>query len=222
VAVLSGGIDIHLAAFHDEVDALKLCHVFQRIAVDRDEIGMLAGLKRPDRVTHLEMLRRGDRGRADGGLGREAGLHHQRQFPCIAAMTRDAGIGAEGDAYTTLMRPGEHVQHPRANLGGLVTRGGRQPVLVGPAGNGHTRQHGRYQHGIILPEQTDRLVIEIGAMLDGVNARAQGGVDPVLAMRMGRDIAAHAFGGLDDGFELGLRELLPQPRACWTAHPPWR
>ena len=48
-------------------------------------------------------------------------------------------------------------------------------------------------------------------MLDGLNAGAQGSLNPALAMGMGRDLAPHGLRRLHDRFQLIIKKLLLQP-----------
>ena len=114
----------------------------------------------------------------------------------------------------------DHFQHLRADharLGGLE---GRHPAGVGLVRHPFPGHGGGHEHRLVLAEQADRLAVEIGPVLDGISAGAQEGVDAGHAVGVRGDAPAHHVGGLHDGVQLLLEELLLHARAGGRQHAP--
>ena len=85
-------------------------------------------------------------------------------------------------------------------------------VSTPPAGghflDGDAGEDGRHEIGAGAAEEAQRFRVEVGAVLDGIDAGAQRGVDAAGAVRVRGDLAAHGVGGLDDGAHFLVAELL--------------
>ena len=166
------------------------------------------------------MRRRIHRRGLDGLQRRQAGPHQQGELLGVVAMGRDAGVGAEGDPDPARMGPAHHVQHLRPGLQGLGRLGRGEEIARPPGDPGDEipRQQGRHQIGPLASEQPDRFVVQIGAVLDRVAARAQEGIDPVDPVGVRGHLASHPVRGADDGRQFLVRELLSQPRRRVRQH----
>src|SRR5262249_46165906 len=69
---------INHAALHHELHPLKLSHVFQRVAVYRDDVGECAGRDHSDLVIPAEQISRVDRRGLNRLSRRESPLDHVR------------------------------------------------------------------------------------------------------------------------------------------------
>jgi tetraacyldisaccharide 4'-kinase len=122
-ALLSALVD--LPALHDEAHALQFGHVGERVARHGDEIRRLARRERAD-VGLTQVLGGDDRGRADRLDRRHAGANQQGELPGVVPVSRDAGVGAEGDLDPARVSPPGHVEHLGASLKRLGLLRGRE------------------------------------------------------------------------------------------------
>ena len=99
----------YLAPRHDELDLLEHRHVGQRIAGDRDDVGALARLDRPDFARQAEEVGGVDRRRLQRLDRRHAKFDHQLEFVGVAAVLGDARVGAEGDLDARRIGLGERL-----------------------------------------------------------------------------------------------------------------
>ena len=153
-----------------------------------------------------------DRGGLDGLQRSQAGADQEGELLGVVAVGGDAAVGAEGDFDAALVCAPRHLQHLRPRLQRLGGLGGSEEI-VWPGGDARdeiARQQGRHKPGAVLLEQADRLVVQIGAVFDGIAAGAQEGVDAVDAVSVSRDLAAHPVSAFNDGGQFGITELLVQ------------
>src|SRR5690606_3024362 len=98
---------VHAAVLHDEADIFQQPDVGCRIALDGDDVGVLADLDRAGIGRYAEQVGGVDGRRSD----RQCRLHpvpdHQREFLGVAAVRADAGVGAERDLDAFADGPGE-------------------------------------------------------------------------------------------------------------------
>ena len=73
-------------------------------------------------------------------------------------------------------------------------------------------EKGGHEIGAVLLVELRRFGVGVGAVFNGVAASFQERVDAVDTVGVGRHLAAHRVGGLDDGAKLSVGELLAE--AC--------
>src|SRR5512141_804927 len=90
---------IHHAALHHECDPMECGRVGERVAVERDEVGIAAGLDGSDVIQCAEQVGSLARGGEDGPRRAEAAGDHQVEFHGVVAF---ADVRAVGDANAGL------------------------------------------------------------------------------------------------------------------------
>ena len=133
-------------------------------------------------------------------------------------MIRHAGVGAERDLHAGLDRRADVLPVRR---GGFL--GFRERVLRARAGprlrqRGVRRDDRRDEPRAVLLEQRVRLRVGVRAVLDRVDAGFERRLDPVLSMRVRRDLAAEHVRRIDDRLHLLGEHLLIQSAGDVAVH----
>ena len=109
--------------------------------------------------------------------------------------------------------------HARADLEGFAGRVWREEVVIcGPIDDGHACEHCGDENDVVFLHHAGGAHIHIGAVFNRVDPGADGGLYPVASVGVGGDFAAHGGGGLHDGVELIVEELLSRARICVGEH----
>ena len=186
-----------------------------------DEVRALARGQRAD-VGQAKVLGAGGGGGSDGFDRREAGLRPSERTPVRFSPCLPTPMSVP---KATLI-PASWARRPIACMSGptcsaFAFTSGRKNVsgLAASRATVYARDERRHEPGALGLEQLDGFRVEVGAVLDGVDARAQGGVDAAGSVGVCLDHAAHVVGGLHDGDHLCVRELLaPRPWPRRPAH----
>ena len=204
----------------DEPDAAAVAQEsdpLERVAVDDDEVGDLARLDRPDVVAEAERVR-GRAGRGDERFaGAESMVGHLDELeaevadrcPVVAGGDRDAGCIGRPERQVGLLEVvqcevDQEVRPRRGRLGARRRPGVGAGVRGGGAGDAVEAAERRDEHlagGGHALEQVGALV-EVHAVLDGVDAGLDGDLGAVEAFGVGGDAMAHAVGLVDDRRDL--------------------
>ena len=117
----------------------------------------------------------------------------------VEAVGIDGGVGAEGDfdaggdgLFVVGLHGGADVGHL------LLVERGEMAVLLHPV----DEVGGGDEVGAVLLHGGDALVVDVGAVLDGVDAGFGGPEDALRSVGVGGDFAAEAVGVGDDGLQL--------------------
>ena len=102
----------YVAALHHPRDTAERLDVLERIALDRDQVGLEAGRHGADRVLHLQRLGRARRDLGDGFHRREArDLHAIDHLARVLPVRAGSGVGAGEELQARhLHRPLEHLE----------------------------------------------------------------------------------------------------------------
>src|SRR2546426_10629993 len=160
----SGALD-DLAADHDVDDALQLGDVLERVALDRDDVGELAGLEGSDPVVPAQRLR-GDAGPGLDRLHRRhAGVQQGGELVRVQLGREAAEVRADADLHAGLDRLSDAALELAAGLAGeldvLLHFGALRAALFVV----FAHVHGRHQVHPALDHQLDRLLIHERAVL---------------------------------------------------------
>lgn len=206
----------YMAICEDEVDIEQGRDVFERVCPDGDDVGEFALLDGSDSIFCTDEC-----GCIDG-CGDEAVfvghscIVHVDELLGVCAVGSYADIGAEGDVDSGFMRSGEGVLDEWSDGGGFgADCFGEEAINFGFILDELSGVDCGDEVGVVLDEEIDGFVVEVGAMLDRGDTCAECGVDSVGAVGVGGDFAAHHFGGLDDGFEFVVEELLIDTCCGW-------
>ncbi len=190
--------------------------VIERVRFDGDDVGEFALFDRSDLVLGADEFGGGD------GCGDEAVLvgHscfvHVDELFGVCAVGSDSDIGSEGDVDSGFVGACEGVLDEWSDCGGFVADGFWEvSVDFGFVFDELPGVDCGDEVGVVFDEEFDGFVVEVCAVLDGVDPCAERGVDSVGAVGVGGDFAAHHVGGLDDGFEFVVEELLLNSGGGW-------
>src|SRR5262249_2302966 len=134
---------------HYKLHSLKRGHIFDWIAVYRDDVGPGAGFERADFALPAEQVGGVDGGGLNRLKRREAESHHDGEFVRVHTVRIDGGIGAEGDFDSG----GE-------GAGDILARGGDDFLGFGQQGRRKSGQARVVDHPVTEIERGD----EIGAV----------------------------------------------------------
>ncbi len=216
---LTSFVFVDHAGLHDEVDVLEDLDVLERVAVDGDDVGPLAGLDGAGAVGPCHEVGGVDGAGLDGCKWRHAELVHvDVEFVRVEAVGIDGSVGAKGDFYAGLDRFRGVLFFDGADILHLLLVEGREvAVLLHPV----DEVSGGDEVGALLFHESDVFVVDVGAVFDGVNACFGGEEDALCAVGVRGDLAAEAVCVGDDGLHLfegvlaGLRVVaLGEDAAC--------
>ncbi len=136
-------------------------------------------------------------------------------------MLRHPGVRTEGDPHPRRHGPPQRLAGDRdapPDLGQDLRRIGVR-ICGQPLDIAVHRRQGRDIVGPRLAEKAQRLVVENGAVFDGVGTQPQRHIDPVRAMGVDRDLETIQVGRLDQGAGLILEHLGTQTGADAAVDP---
>src|ERR1035437_495742 len=198
---------IHHTLFHHKADFFHLPDVLLGIAGAGNDIGELAGFERAGAAGHAQEfgIQRSARLKRVDGLHPE--VHQQVKFFGVAAVGIDGGIGADDHLHSA----GDGLAHGGVEGGdGLAGFGGHHGGQVA-IGETFLEAFGGHQGGNVVRaagfHHVEGLVVEEAAMLDGIDAGADGDFGAARSVGVGGSFAAQGVRFGDDGVEFGLGEL---------------
>ena len=150
---------------------------------DHDDVGDPADLQRPDLRVQAEVVGRGLRRRDDRGHRLQPVLDHQPHLGGhqVVRVERRARVGAGRDLHARPHRRAEALPVVAGLALGLL----HDPVRDAPgAAVVHDpvhRDQGRHQHRAVVDGQLEGLVVQVEAVLDGVDAGPDGVLDAAVA-----------------------------------------
>ncbi len=186
---------------------LEQAYVGRRVAGDRDQVGVQAGLDPADPVRPPHQLGCVDGGRPDRLDGRLAVPDVVGELAGVLAVRVDAAVGAVGDPDAggdALLEGGA------LGEGGLVVLAqhvGLPAVLPSELGDVVAAVDVGDQPGARLGHHRDAFVVHQGPVLDRVHPGPDRPLDPLGAVCVGRHVRAVQSGLLDGGPDLGLAQL---------------
>src|SRR2546426_4379171 len=202
----SGALD-DLASDHDVDDTLELRDVLERVALDRDEVGELAGLEGADPIVPAQRLRGDARPGLDRLHRRHAGVDQGGELVRVQLGREAAEVRADADLHAGLDRFSDAALELAAGLAGeldvlLHLRAVRAALFIVFA-----HVHRRHQVHAALDHQLDRLLVHEGAVLDGAHAGADRHLDPLGGVSVRHDWHAVARGLVDRDLDLLRTEV---------------
>src|SRR4051794_12545952 len=205
---LSGARSLHqLPALDHCINMLEQSDIAKRVAVHGDHVAVASRLDHAD-VVAPQSLGGARSGGADRLDRRHAPLHHLGELPAVLPVRIDSGVGAEDHLHPRADCPAESLallaaDHPllvEALLLGAVRGTGREDVVV--VVDVHV------EPGAVLLGQLDGRVAGEACMFDGVDSGEDRIVDPLIAVRMRRDLHPEHMRLVGDRLHFGIAELL--------------
>src|SRR5262245_58653447 len=183
-------VDAHLAALQHQLDSLRLeqqLDVRERVAVDDHQVREATRLDRAEVAIEPETLRRPLR-RCPERLHRlEPRLYEVAELERVLRVAVAAGVRAGGDRHAQLERAldrGDMMLIERERAGSHVRRGALAMIYV----DGERRHEERAVRGHLRHELG--LLVEIAAVLDGVDSGSERRAEPGTAERVAHHVAA--------------------------------
>ena len=136
-----------------------------------------------------------------------------RANSCALSPWAETPVSVPKAIFTPAACAADHVRHfGPTSRAFAVCAGVQEAVGFGQLRQPTSRPAGSGPDSVALASRRDGVAVDVGAVLDGIAAGVQEGVDAVDAVGVGGDLAAHGVRGLHDGGEFVVGELLAE--AC--------
>ena len=204
----SAVIAIDDAFLHDEEDVLGLADVLEGVTGNGDDIRKLAGFKRADFVGQAEEIGVGGCSRLECINGFHAQVNHLVELFGITPVRIDGGVCAQADfdAFGDCALKSGMEGIGRGMRFGGDGRGDIEAAVKFflAALNGHKCRH---KVGAVLLHQVESFFVQEAAMLDGIDAGADGALGGFGTVGMSSRLAPQSVSFVDNRVEFLLSEL---------------
>src|SRR5256885_861325 len=185
------------AALQDEFYVFENGRVFERIAVDGDDVGEVSNFNYAG--FHADEIGCVDGGSLDGVDRLHAPLDHFAELFGVVAMRIDAGVGAESDFGASFERFAEIFPLKAADFLFFFDGFGEHARLFAHLQNVIVVVDIENEVRAVLLGEGDAFVIDEAGVLDGIDAGTDGVLDGLRTMGVCGDFAAEFVGFFGDG-----------------------
>ena len=192
----------HGAAFHHEFHGFQGAHVGERVAVNRDDIRIVACLEGTDFSGPAHRIGGVDRGGLNGIDGLHAPLDHFGELFGIVTVGINAGVGGKRHFCACLKGTAKIFALHAPDFLFFLDRFRQHAGLCAFLKNVIVVVNVEVEIGAVLLGKRDAFVVDQAGVLDRIDARANGVFDGLRAVRMRGHFAAQLVRFFSDGLEL--------------------